>query len=70
MAQEERLNDVIIADQATRILRAVDQLTKDPYMQMAALKSAAAIIQNRIEAAGIKAAVATALTNVITNNQG
>lgn len=65
MAQTEQLNDVIIADQARKILETADKLTKDPYVQMAALKSAAAVIQNRIEAAGVKAAVAAALTNVI-----
>lgn len=69
MAQEEQLNDVIIADQATKILRTVDQLTKNPYMQMAALKSAAAIIQNRIEAAGVKAAITMAIAGIANPNQ-
>lgn len=65
MAQHEQLNDVLIADQSSRILKEIDRLTKDPYTQMAILKSSAAIIQSRIEAAGVKAAMTAALTNVI-----
>jgi len=65
MTQSEPLNDVLIADQASKMLQAVETLTKDPYNQMAILKSAASIIQNRIEAAGVKAAMTAALTNVI-----
>lgn len=67
MAQQDELNDVVIAEQASKILRTAEQLTKSPYVQMAALKSAAAVIQNRIEAVGVKAAVTAALTGVINN---
>jgi hypothetical protein len=65
MAQNEQLNDVLIADQTKCILTAMEKLSKDPYTQMAVFKSAAAVVQNRLEAAGVKAAMAMALTSVV-----
>lgn len=69
MAQTEQMNDILIADQTKKILIAMERLTTDPYTQMAVFKSAAAVVQSRLEAAGVKAAMTAALTNVINPQQ-
>lgn len=63
--ERPEMNDVLVADQAKKILIAMERLSTDPYTQMAVLKAAAAVIQSRLEAAGVKAAMTAALTNVI-----
>lgn len=63
--EKPKMTDILIADQARMILKDVEKLSKDPYTQIAALKSAAAIVQSRLEAAGVKTMMTAALTNVL-----
>jgi hypothetical protein len=54
-----------ISNQALKILFAVNDLSKDPYTQMAILKSATSIILSRLETASTKAAMTAAIANIL-----
>jgi hypothetical protein len=65
MGIPEGLNDRDIAVKADKFLEIVQTLTDDPYCQIAILRSAAHIIENRLTATATKAAITAALTNMI-----
>lgn len=63
--KQTTIEEETIAEVSGQLLSAIRKLSSDPYIQMAALKSAASVIEYKIASCALKAGVAAALSNAI-----
>lgn len=67
MSKEQQTTDAeeVIANASRVLVKEIRELSDDPYIQMAALRSAASVIEHKLASCAMKAGVAAALANAI-----
>lgn len=58
-------NEELIANASAVLVKEIKGLSDDPYIQMAALKSAASVIEHKLTSSAIKAGITAALANAL-----